>query len=257
MFPFRSLFPSFERPVPPPRYLNIRPEGRGIGRKIGALMAGCLAFGIALAQFDGAPPVEGAVPPAAALAAPAQVTAPSEATLATPAVGKPRKITQVACGQKASVRRDCADIRAAREAKLAPQLASATETSATALAPARPGAAAEQIARLGPETLPANTALAVEAMAAATPAAASLSASPPVRAAARQKTRKARVSADEPPVERLVHIYDQVAPDGRRVPVYRRNDGGYETGTVVGDEYRPSRRVTLEPLRGQRYFGLQ
>jgi hypothetical protein len=255
MFPFRSIFPSFERPVPPPRYLNIRPEGRGIGRKIGALMAGCLAVGIALAQFDGAPPAEGTALPVMGSAATAQFAAPAEAMLAaTPAIEKPRKITPVVCGQKASVRRDCADIRAAREAKLAPQLI-LPETSATVLAPARPGAAAEQIATLRPETPAVDTVLAAEAMAAATPAAAP--ASPPARAAARQKPKKVRVPADDPPVERLVHIYDQIAPDGRRVPVYRRNDGGYETGTIVGDEYRASRRVNLEPPRGQRYFGLQ
>ena len=56
----------------------------------------------------------------------------------------------------------------------------------------------------------------------------------------------------EAPVERLVKVYEQVMPDGRRVPVYRRaGSGGYETGTIVDGEYRPARRAEA------RFFGLQ
>ncbi len=64
---------------------------------------------------------------------------------------------------------------------------------------------------------------------------------------------------EEAPVERLVRVYDQVMPDGRRVPVYRRaGSGSLELGTVVDGEYRalrPARRANLEPPG--RYFGLQ
>jgi hypothetical protein len=65
---------------------------------------------------------------------------------------------------------------------------------------------------------------------------------------------------EEAPVERLVRMYDQVMPDGRRVPVYRRvGSGSLEMGTIVDGEYRairPARRAFAEPPSG-RYFGLQ
>jgi hypothetical protein len=187
------------------------------------------------------------------VAVPIRAAAPVVAAPAvTPAVEKPRKVTQVLCGQKTSARRECADIRALKEAKLAPQPAP-VETAAAVVAPERPGAV-EPAAVSEPQTVPATSAIAAEAMAAVMPADA---ASPPARTAARQKPKKARVPADDPPVERLVHVYDQVTSDGRRVPVYRRANGGYETGTIIDDEYRPSRRVNLEPARGTHYFGLQ
>jgi hypothetical protein len=68
----------------------------------------------------------------------------------------------------------------------------------------------------------------------------------------RPKTKKIR--PPEAPAERLVHVYDDVLPDGRRVPVYRRANGAFETGAVVEGEYRPGRTVQL---REPRYFGLQ
>jgi hypothetical protein len=64
---------------------------------------------------------------------------------------------------------------------------------------------------------------------------------------------------EEAPAERLVKVYDQVMPDGRRIPVYRRvGSGSLEIGTIVdGDRAnRPARRANLEPPTG-RYFGLQ
>ncbi|HET7679812.1 MAG TPA: hypothetical protein VFK79_06710 [Xanthobacteraceae bacterium] len=65
---------------------------------------------------------------------------------------------------------------------------------------------------------------------------------------------------EEAPVERLVKVYDQVMPDGRRVPVYRRaGSGSLEMGTIVDGEYRAyrsARQADLDPPRG-RYFGLQ
>ena len=65
---------------------------------------------------------------------------------------------------------------------------------------------------------------------------------------------------EEAPAERLVKVYDQVMPDGRRVPVYRRvGSGSLEMGAIVDGEYRayrPARRADLEPPNG-RYFGLQ
>ena len=65
---------------------------------------------------------------------------------------------------------------------------------------------------------------------------------------------------EEAPVERLVRVQDQVMPDGRRIPVYRRvGSGSLEMGTIVDGEYRayrPARGANLEPPTG-RYFGLQ
>jgi hypothetical protein len=259
----RSLFPSFERPAPPPRYLNSRPEGRGIARKIAALAAAVVAVGIALPAFENAPAVETAASTAATpvitAAAPTQVMAAAQPAAAVPAPSeKPRKVNQALCGQKASVRRDCADIRAAKEARLVIP----AEASATTATPAAPEAA-PQTAAAKPEILAANTIVAEAAMASAKPAEiASVPATPPgppARVAARPKPKKPRPAAvaDEAPMERLVHIYDQIAPDGRRMPVYRRSNGSIETGTIIEDEYRPSRRVALEPQRGTRYFGLQ
>lgn len=82
----------------------------------------------------------------------------------------------------------------------------------------------------------------------------------PQKTAAAPKAKRQRAvpeevirAAREAPVERLVKVYEQVMPDGRRVPVYRRQGGGYETGTVVDGEYRPARRAEA----GARFFGLQ
>ena len=73
---------------------------------------------------------------------------------------------------------------------------------------------------------------------------------------AKQRNQDQR-NQDNAPTERLVRVYDQVLPDGRRVPVYRRvGSGGLETGTIVDGEYRPTRRANLEPPGG-RLFGLQ
>jgi hypothetical protein len=260
LFPIRSLFPSFERSAPPPRYLNIRPEGRGIARKVAALAAAVVAVGIVLPAFENAPAVEAAANTAATpvitAATPTPVMAAAQPVAAIPALAeKPRKLYQALCGQKTSARRDCADIRAAKEARLVIP----AETTAT---PAVVEAAA-QTAVAKPDILAANTILAEAAMASTKPAEiASVSATPPAppaRVAARQKPKKPRPAAvaDDAPMERLVHIYDQIAPDGRRMPVYRRSNGSIETGTIVDDEYRPSRRVALEPQRGTRYFGLQ
>jgi len=251
MSPFRGLLPTFERPLAPPTFINIRPEGSRLGRKIGILVAGAFMLGIALAQFDNSPTLEATAmtaspaPPAMALA---EAAAPVQSLpVAKPAVEKPRKAAQVVCEQKASVRRECADMRAAKEAKLLP-----LPVQTAVAAPARPGA--EAVAQPKPETVPS---IAAQAMAAVTPTPAEAAPATPARAAARQKPKKPRVPADDPVVERLVHVYDQIGADGRRVPVYRRASGGYETGTIVDDEYRPSRRVNLEPQRGARYFGLQ
>jgi hypothetical protein len=83
----------------------------------------------------------------------------------------------------------------------------------------------------------------------------------PKKTAAAPKAKRQRAVPEEvvqavreAPVERLVKVYEQVMPDGRRVPVYRRQgSGGYETGTIVDGEYRPARRAEA----GARFFGLQ
>jgi hypothetical protein len=85
--------------------------------------------------------------------------------------------------------------------------------------------------------------------------------SQPQKTAAAPKAKRQRAVPEEVeravrevPVERLVKVYEQVMPDGRRVPVYRRSgSGGYETGTIVDGEYRPARRAEA----GARFFGLQ
>ena len=81
-----------------------------------------------------------------------------------------------------------------------------------------------------------------------------------VFAATANVPRKRPRPVEEAPVERLVKVYDQVMPDGRRVPVYRRvGSGSLERGAIVDGEYRayrPARRDNLEPPTG-RYFGLQ
>jgi len=86
----------------------------------------------------------------------------------------------------------------------------------------------------------------------------------PQRTAAAPKAKRQRSVPEDveryvrdAPVERLVKVYEQVMPDGRRVPVYRRvGSGAYETGVIMDGEYRPARRANLDPPSG-RFFGLQ
>ena len=192
------------------------------------------------------------------------------------------------CSQRATARRDCANVKAVKDARLtAPDPVPA---SASARAPASvPASAAAPVAASGPAPLNNNEAPRAAVAKAPDPvpasASARTSASVPASAAARvspsapapsKEVPPAVVAAvfaatanvpkpkrprpvEEAPVERLVRVYDQVMPDGRRVPVYRRaGSGSLELGTVVDGEYRalrPARRANLEPPG--RYFGLQ
>ena len=187
------------------------------------------------------------------------------------------------CSQRATARRDCASVKAVKDARLkapdpVPDTAS-TRAPASAAAPVAasgpeplnneaPRAAAAKAPDPVPASASARTSASVPASAAArvSPSApASLKEVPPAVVAAVfaatasvPKPKRPR-PVEEAPVERLVRVYDQVMPDGRRVPVYRRaGSGSLEMGTIVDGEYRalrPARRANLEPPG--RYFGLQ
>ena len=82
-------------------------------------------------------------------------------------------------------------------------------------------------------------------------------AAPAAQPTAPKPKAKTMRAPDAAPAERLVRVYDQVMPDGRRVPVYRRANGSLEVGTVAEGEYRPSRSAELAPPGGPGVFGLQ
>jgi hypothetical protein len=246
----RDLFPNFERPVPRD-YLNIKPRRRGFGLKVA---------GVAIFGFAGAialtPPAATDSPQAAAATAstyvasfadevPAQKVTALEPVKTPPPVKTAALATRPAC-TRTTARKDCAEAKAAKAALLAAVVPEVKMPPAPAVVAAPVVMAenkAETTASLG----------GTQAWAAAEPTAAAEAVAVPARTATRQKVRKPRF-ADEPPVERLVRVYDQIGPDGRRVPVYRRAGGGYESGSVVNGEYR---RAALGPVTGQRYFGLQ
>jgi hypothetical protein len=151
------------------------------------------------------------------------------------------------CSQRATARRDCASAKAFKDARLA-----TPETVPTRVSEKTSGKAETAMAKASAtESISVIATPVVDVVAPAEKPAVQ-----PRRAAATPKVKRSR-PASNAPVERLVKVYDQVMPDGRRVPVYRRGgSGGYETGTVVGGEYRPARRANLEPPTG-RYFGMQ
>jgi len=238
---FRLFFPSFEKPVDRPRYLNIEQESRSYhGVWIVLLLAAVCGIGFSLWEPSHqvtSPFVSASTPPAAAKAADTTAAAPqAEEETVAPTV----KLSTL-CSQRATARRDCASVKAFKDARLnAPEPAaepakeSKHEVATKAVAPA--------LASVATVTPPAAE---PDASAAAAPKA------PPA-----QKAKRPR-PAEEAPVERLVKVYDQVLPDGRRVPVYKRaGTGALETGTIVDGEYRPARRANLDPP-SNRYFGLQ
>jgi hypothetical protein len=365
---FRSLFPSFEKPVERQRYLNLEPETHEF-RGVGAVLLLAASCGVALALWEPSQQVTtpfttaSASRPAPAVAgkpAPQETTAVADATEDdTPTV----KLS-TACSQRATARRDCANARAFKDARLngdsAPAASKETKTSGTkaaakkpsvaetkpAVAEAKPAVAETKpaVAETKPaavesrsavaETKPAVTEAtpavaetkpaavdakpavaeakpeAVEAKPApaeAKPAAVATKPTPaeskpaavaakapnpdqdpvapaatqrnaqfplvtqpeapaaqPQKTAAAPKAKRQRSVPDDveryvrdAPVERLVKVYEQVMPDGKRVPVYRRvGSGAYETGVIVDGEYRPARRANLDPPSG-RFFGLQ
>jgi hypothetical protein len=372
---FRSLFPSFEKPVDRQRYLNLEPEThefRGVGTVL-LLAASC---GVALALWEPSQQVttpfatasaSRSAPPVAGKPVPQETTAVADATEDE----APTVKLSTACSQRATARRDCASVRALKDARVngdpAPAASKDTKASAAKAAAKKPSAAETKtavveakpaaveakpaVAETKPavaeskpaaveskaavaETKPAVTEgtsataetkpAAVEtkaAVAEAKPAAVEAKPTPaeakPAAVAARSapaEPRQAAVAARAPnpdpdsvapaatprgglfplvtqpeapaaqpqktaaapkakrqrsvpedveryvreaPVERLVKVYEQVMPDGRRVPVYRRvGSGSYETGVIVDGEYRPARRANLDPP-SVRYFGLQ
>jgi hypothetical protein len=168
------------------------------------------------------------------------------------------------CTQRATARRDCANVKALKEARLnapapvptppeKPQIAVVAQTEAAPAVPpkADPVPAIVKAAAVDqPDAAPPKPVKAVEAPAASAP---EQPAAKPQRTAT-HKAKKPRVQ-EEPPVERLVHVYDQVLPNGRRVPVYRRSNGRLEIGGVVEGVYRSYARRA--EVFGTRYFGLQ
>lgn len=240
----RNLFPDFERPAPR-RYLNIRPQPRRLGRKIAGGLFLSLICAIALAPLAAtdSPPSSPALVPVAYLTdAAAQKAVPAEPVKT--AAAKP------AC-TRTTARKDCAEARAAKAALLAAAVAEPASPPAPASAMAAPVVVADNRT----ET-PARVA-GTEALAAAEPAS-EADAVAPAKPATKRKAKKTRVADAAPAerserVERLVRVYDQVLPDGRRVPVYRRANGGFESGSIVNGEYR---RTALA-LDRARYFGMQ
>lgn len=294
---FRSLFPSFQQPADRPRYLNIEPEGRNF-RGVGIVLLLAAVCGVAVALWEPSNQITSPfVTAATPRSAPATVGAQPETAAVdtddddddqvTPTV----KLTTL-CSQRATARRDCANVKAMKDARLnAPDpeaaVAPAEEvkpaTVAVEVSSPEPKPAAVTAKPSGPEPKPAAAPASKPALVAAKtsnpvpPAVAPAPAAtqsvavvtpeeshpvPPadIPGAQQPKTTSAskvkRQRPAEEPVERLVRVYDQVLPDGRRVPVYRRvGTGGLETGVIVDGEYRPARRAYLDQPSGR--FGLQ
>jgi cytoskeletal protein RodZ len=251
MFSLRRLIPSFEKPVERPRYLNIEPQRRDF-RGIGTVLGLAIVCGIGFAIWEPSHTTSTPSQPGPRVQADAAKAAAPETTAAAEAEDDDQPAPTVklstACAQRPTARRDCAGVKAFKEARLkAPEPAAPK----TAQAPA----AVAKVASMD-QAQPAPTASTASDITTAANAQAGVAAPPPQRTAAAPKAKRPRVQ-EEAPVERLVRVYDQVLPDGRRIPVYRRvGSGGFETGTIVDGEYRPTRRANLEQ-QGGRYFGLQ
>jgi hypothetical protein len=291
----RFLFPSFEKPQARPRFVNIERESHDF-RSVGTVLLLAASCGVALAFWE---PTHQVTTPFVTASAPRSVTpavgaskvAGPETTSTADADDDQSTATvklSTLCSQRATARRDCASVKAVKDARL--KAPDPVPVAASAHAPASvPDSAAAPVAASGPA--PLNNNEAPRAMVAKAPdpvpasASARTSASVPASAVARvspsspapsKEVPPAVVAAvfaatanvprpkrprpvEEAPVERLVRVYDQVLPDGRRIPVYRRaGSGSLELGTIVDGEYRairPARRANLEPPG--RYFGLQ
>jgi hypothetical protein len=296
----RFLFPSFEKPGARPRYVNIESESHDF-RGVGTVLLLAASCGVALALWE---PSHQVTTPFATASAPRSVTAsvgaPKVASPETTAAADAEDDQSTAtvklstlCSQRATARRDCASVKAVKDARLkapdpdpaSPSASTSASARASASAPASastsgpasasapaplkeaPPAAVAKAPDPVPASASARTSASVPASAAARvspSASAPLKEVPPavvaaVFAATANVPRK-RPRPEEAPVERLVRVPDQVMPDGRRVPVYRRvGSGSLERGAIVDGEYRayrPARRDNLEPPTG-RYFGLQ
>lgn len=255
---FRFLFPSFEKPVDRPRYINIEQDSRDF-RGIGAVLALAAVCGLGFVLWE--PSHQVTTPfvtatPARPTPATASAKAPETTAVAAEAeedqVVAPTVKLSAQCAQRATARRDCASVRAFKDARLNAPEPAAPEPDAV---PSKPEAVATKVsASAEPAVVPQASAMIAE-----TPAVAP-SDTPVVqtqKTAAAPKAKRPR-PAEEAPVERLVRVYDQVLPDGRRVPVYRRvGTGALETGSIVDGEYRPGRRAANLDSPSSRYFGLQ
>jgi hypothetical protein len=335
---FRFLFPTFEKPVERPHYVDLQPETHEF-RAVGVVLLLAASCGVALALWE---PSHQVTTPFATASAPrsAPATAGSAATPETTAAADvedeqvaPTVKLSTLCSQRATARRDCASVKALKDARMQPvadPAPAATKETKPAVAETKPAvvepkpavtetkpavvAAKPALAELKPalaETKPAvaetkpvvadtkpavveqkpvvaskpaaepkpaaatakapnpdqdvTAPAAAQRVSAVTPPETPAVTQPAAPVAQPQKTasapkakRQRGVPEDvvravrEAPVERLVKVYEQVMPDGRRVPVYRRaGSGGYETGTIVDGEYRPARRAEA------RFFGLQ
>src|SRR3954447_26065654 len=120
---FGFLFPSFEKPPERPRYLNLEPdthEFRGVGTVL-LLAAGC---GVALALWEPSRQVTTPfVATSASRSAPAATGKPAipETTAAADAEEDqvaPTVKLSTACSQRATARRDCASVKALKDARL-------------------------------------------------------------------------------------------------------------------------------------------
>lgn len=250
---FRFLFPSFEKPVDRPRYINIEQEGRDY-RGVGAVLLLAAVCGVGFALWEPSHQVTTPfVTASGARSTPVEAAAKAMETTAVAAesedeqVAAPTVKLSQQCAQRATARRDCASVRAFKDARLnAPEPVAPADESKLAPVPTKVAIAAEPV--VAPALQPAT---------AETPAAAETPVAQPQKAAAAPKAKRPR-PADEAPVERLVRVYDQVLPDGRRVPVYRRvGTGSLEIGSIVDGEYRPGRRAANLDSPSSRYFGLQ
>ena len=262
MFSLRGLFPTFEKPVMRPRYLNLEPQRHDF-RGVGTVLLLAASCGVALALWEPSsrattPFVTASVEKSKSEPAGVSKVAMQETTAAAEAEDDQPALTvklSTFCSQRTTARRDCAGVKAFKEARI-----KATEPPALAKTEAAPVVAkAEPVAaktvtaeQAEPVSTPSKSAEPVSIVPVRPEAPA---VQPPQRAASAPKAKRPRAT-DHAPAERLVRVYDQMLPDGRRVPVYRRASGGYEYGSVVDGEYRP-RRANLEPPYGARRFGLQ
>ena len=123
---FRFLFPSFEKPVERPRYLNIEPEAHDF-RGIGTVLLLAASCGVALALWEpshqvtspfataSVSPPACARPPQHGKVAIQETTASADAEDDQPA---PTVRLSTLCSQRATARRDCASAKAVKEARL-------------------------------------------------------------------------------------------------------------------------------------------
>ena len=253
------MFPSFGKPAERPRYINVETEGRSF-RGVGIVLGLAALCGVALALWEPSHQVTSPFT-AASSSRSAPATIPAETTAASAVVEDDQTTPTVKlstqCSQRATARRDCANVKALKDARLnAPESESPEESK-----PAPVAAKADMPAVAKPDALvqpPVVTPVVTRQTAAATPAETGEVAQPEAAAHKPAPKVKRPRAVEEPPVERLVRVYDQVLPDGRRVPVYRRvGSGNLETGTIVDGEYRPARRANLDPPSGRYYYGPQ